>query len=112
MTTLTQNPNESVNSILQYGRVVGKDCCVVFSASRFPYLILCPRQWKGKVATTYLYGLKTIKIFQYENLLLLKALQITRNDIHNFRHSEKIKIITFSSYIPEAFSDMVKYFCE
>ena len=51
---MTQNKNDSINSILQHGRVVDKNCCVVFSTSRFPYLTLCPRQWKWNVATTYL----------------------------------------------------------
>ena len=32
VTRLPQNQNDSINSILQYGRVVEKDCCVVFSA--------------------------------------------------------------------------------
>ena len=54
VTRLTQNQNNLINSILQYGHLVGKGCCVVYSASGFPYLILCPREWKGKVATTYL----------------------------------------------------------
>ena len=72
VTRLTQNQNDSINSILQYSRVVRKDCCVVLSASGFPYLILCPRKCKGKVATIYLKGLSAIKIFQYKNLLLLK----------------------------------------
>ena len=54
VTRMTQNKNDSINSILQYGRLVDKNCCVVFPASGFPYLILCPRQCKGKVATTYL----------------------------------------------------------
>ena len=53
-TRLTQNQNDSINPILQYGRVVGKDCCVAFYASGVPYLILRPKQCKGKVATTYL----------------------------------------------------------
>ena len=109
---LTQNQYDLINSILQYGRVVRKDCCVVFSASGFPYLILCPRQCKGKVATTYLKGLRTIKIFQYKNLLLLKPPQITRSGIQHCNHWEKRKTIVFLSYIPGAFSDMVKYFCE
>ena len=51
---MTKNKNDSINSILQHGRVVGKNCCVVFPSSGFPYLILCPRQCKWKVATTYL----------------------------------------------------------
>ena len=64
VTRLTQSQNGSINSILQYRHVVGKDCCVAFSTSGLPYLILSPRQCKGKVATTYLKGLRTIKIFQ------------------------------------------------
>ena len=39
----TQNKNDSINSILQHGHAVEKNCCVVFPASRSPYLILCPR---------------------------------------------------------------------
>ena len=35
--------NDSINSILQHGRVVENNCCVVFPTSRFPYLILCLR---------------------------------------------------------------------
>ena len=38
----TQNKNDSINSILQHGHVVEKNCCVLFLASGFPYLILCP----------------------------------------------------------------------
>ena len=51
---MTQNKNDSINSILQHGRVVGKNCFVVFPTSGFPYLTLCPRQCKWKVAATYL----------------------------------------------------------
>ena len=54
MTRMTQNKNDSINSIMQHGRVVDKNCCVVFPTSGFPYLILCPRLCKWKVATTYL----------------------------------------------------------
>ena len=82
---LTQNQNDSINSILKYGLVVGKDCCIVFFASGFPYLILSPRQCKGKVGTTYLKGLRT-KIFLYKNLLLLKPPQITRSCIQHSNH--------------------------
>ena len=46
MTRMTQNKNDSINSIMQHGRVVDKNCCVVFPTSEFPYLILCPRQCK------------------------------------------------------------------
>ena len=86
MKRLTQNKNDSINSILQYVCIVEKDYCVVFSASGFPYLILCPRQCKGKVATTYLKGLRTIKIFQYKDLLLLKPPQVTRSGIEHWNH--------------------------
>ena len=41
---ITQNNNDSKNSILQHGRVVGKIFFVVFPTSGFPYLTLCPRQ--------------------------------------------------------------------
>ena len=50
---MTQNKNDSINSILQHGRF-DKICCVVFPTSGFPYLILCLRQCKWKVATSYL----------------------------------------------------------
>ena len=54
VTRITQNKNDSINSILQYDRLVEKNCCVVFPASGFPYLIMCPKQCKGNVAATYL----------------------------------------------------------
>ena len=50
VTRLTQNQNDSINAILQYGRVVGKGFGVGFSSSGFLYLILCSRQCKGKIA--------------------------------------------------------------
>ena len=40
---MTQNKNDSINSIMQHGRVVDNSCCVVFPTSKSPYLILCPR---------------------------------------------------------------------
>ena len=46
--------NDSINAILLHGRIVDKNICVVFPASGFPYLTLCARQCKWKVATTYL----------------------------------------------------------
>ena len=49
---MTQNKNDLINLTLQHGRVVDKNCCVVFPTSGFPYLILCPRQCKWKVVTT------------------------------------------------------------
>ena len=36
---MTQNKNDSINSILQHGCVVDNNYCVVFPTSRFPYLI-------------------------------------------------------------------------
>ena len=32
----------SINSILQYGHLVQKDCFEVFTTSQFPYVILSP----------------------------------------------------------------------
>ena len=43
VTRMTQNENDSINSILQHGGVVYNNCCVVFPTSRFLYLILFPR---------------------------------------------------------------------
>ena len=54
VTKMTQNKNDSINSIMQHGRVVDKNYCVVFPTSGFPYLILHPKQCKWKIATTYL----------------------------------------------------------
>ena len=51
---MTENKNDSINSILKHGRVVDKNCCVVFPTSILPYLTLSPRQCKWKVAITYL----------------------------------------------------------
>ena len=43
VTRMTQNKNDSINSILQYGRVVDNNCCLVFPTLKFQYLPLCPR---------------------------------------------------------------------
>ena len=51
---MTQNENDSANSLLQHDRVLEKNRCVVFPTSGLPYLTLCPRQCKWKVAATYL----------------------------------------------------------
>ena len=89
---MNPNKNASINSILQHSRIVDKNCCVVFPTSGFPYLTLCLRQCKWKVATTCLatrtkrQGLRAIKIFEYENLLLLKPPQITRSNIEHCDH--------------------------
>ena len=54
VTRMTQNKNNSINSILQHGRIVDNNCCGVFPTSRFSYLILCPRTCKWKLATNSL----------------------------------------------------------
>ena len=51
---MTQNKNNSINSILQHGRIVDKNCCIILSTSGFRYLNLCPRQCKWKAAATHL----------------------------------------------------------
>ena len=53
---MTQNTNDSINSILQHGRVVDNNCCVVFPISRDPYLI---RERKWKVSSKHLLVFKT-----------------------------------------------------
>ena len=49
MTRMAQNKNDSINLILQHGRVVDKTCCVVFPTLRFPL-----SQTVQMVAITYL----------------------------------------------------------
>ena len=65
--------------ILQYGHVVRKDCFLVFTASQFPHVILCPNlitveTTKGKVPHIYKELIRIIT-FEYEKLLLLKSPQ-------------------------------------
>ena len=96
VTRLAQNQNDLINSILQYGCVVERDCCVVFSVARFSYLILCPRQCKEKVATTYLEGLRTIKIFQYKNLHKLQEVAFNIAITEKKKKNQSL----FLSYIP------------
>ena len=43
VTRMTPNKNDSINSILQHGRVVEGNFFVVFLTSRYPYFSLCPR---------------------------------------------------------------------
>ena len=52
--TRMTNQHDSINSLLQHGHVADNNCCVAFPALRFPYLILCPRECKWKVATASL----------------------------------------------------------
>ena len=42
---MTQNKNDSINSMLQHGSVVDNNCRIVFPISRDPYLIR-ERKWK------------------------------------------------------------------
>ena len=37
VTRMTQNKNDSINSILQHGRVVDNNYCVVFPTSKLSY---------------------------------------------------------------------------
>ena len=46
VTRMTQNKNDSTNSILQHGRVFENNCFVAFPTSRFPHLI--PDSTNGK----------------------------------------------------------------
>ena len=39
VTKMTQNKNDSINSILQHGRVVKNNCCVVFPTSKVYFLV-------------------------------------------------------------------------
>ena len=48
VTRMIQNKNDSINSILQHGRVVENNCCVVFPTSKFPYLICVADRANGK----------------------------------------------------------------
>ena len=120
LTRMTQNKKDSINSILQHGRVVDKNSCVVFSTSGFSYLTLCPRQCKWKVATTY-FTLSTKKnwnIWIWKNLLLLKPPKITRNNIGHCDQWEIIRTIILS-YLSGIFqikwtsdAPVKKYTCE
>ena len=56
VTRMTKKKNDSIGSILHYGRVVDNDSWVVFPASGFPYLILRPVfQTVQKKSSSYLY---------------------------------------------------------
>ena len=45
---MAQNKNDSINSVLQHGLVIDKNCCVVSSTSGFPYLNLCANSVNGR----------------------------------------------------------------
>ena len=51
---MNRNKNDSKNSILQHSHVAYKNCCVLFPTLGVPYLTLCSRRCKWKLATTYL----------------------------------------------------------
>ena len=66
--------------ILQYGHIVRKDFFLVFTASRFPHVILCPNLItvetnKGKVPHIHKELIRRIITLEYEKLLLLKSPQ-------------------------------------
>ena len=104
---MTQYKNDSINSIQQHGGVIDKNCYLVFPTSGFPYLTLCQRLWKWKVSTTYwAIRTKSNKIFEHENLLLLKPPQITRGNIEHCNQWEKIRTIILS-YLLGVFPDKV-----
>ena len=89
---MTQFKNDLINSRLQH--------VVVFPISRSPYLVLCPRQCKWKAATTYLtITTKTIKIFDYENLLLLKPPNNYKKQHRRLRSLRKNKNNNFIIFI-------------
>ena len=50
---MTQNENDSINSILQHGRVVEKNCCIVFLCSIFKISIFNPVYQTGQMEGTY-----------------------------------------------------------
>ena len=65
---------------IKYDRVVRKYCFSVFTALRFPYVILCSnlmtvQSSKGKVPCIYKEIIRGIMTFEYKNLLLLKSTQ-------------------------------------
>ena len=100
---MNQNKNESINPILQHGRVADKNRGVVFSTSGFPYLTRYPRQCKWEVAATYL----AIRIIKIENSWVWKspaieACTITRSNIKHCDQWEKIRTINLS-YLSGAF---------
>ena len=62
-----------INSILQYGHLVRKDCFVVCTASQFPYLILRPNLMivqtsKGKVPHSHKELIRRVITFEYVKL--------------------------------------------
>ena len=74
----------SINSILCCSHIAGKHCFVVFTASRFPYMVLWPNLMtvltsKGKVPPTYNELIRRIMTLVYENLLLLESPEIKSN---------------------------------
>ena len=45
---MTQNKNNSINSILQHSRVVDNSCSVLFPVSKFPYLVCVANTANGR----------------------------------------------------------------
>ena len=42
VTRMSHNNSDSISSILQYGRVIDNNCCLVFATLGFLYLIYLP----------------------------------------------------------------------
>ena len=101
---LTQNKQNSINSILQHGHVAQKDYFVVFTASRFSYLILCANSTmvstnRGKEPHTCKELIRRIMTFEYGKLLLLKLSQNITKVASNIVISGKKEKQVISRYI-------------
>ena len=74
------NLKKSINSILRYGCVFRKDCFVIFTAWRNPYVILSPNLMtvqtsKGKAPHTCKESIRGIMASKFQKELLLKLPQ-------------------------------------
>ena len=72
---LCEETDSKKKSVLEYGRGVSKDCFVVFTASQFPYVILCPNLIIVQTGQVPHRRIRRIIAFEYEMLLLLKSPQ-------------------------------------
>ena len=104
-----------INSILQYGHVFRKDYLVVFTASQFPYVILCTNLMtvqitRGKARHTCKELIRRIMTFDYEKLLLLKSPHVKWHQI--LRSLGKKQNKPGTSYMPGTFWDKVINFTD
>ena len=77
---IESNLKKSINSILRYGCVFRKDCFVIFTAWRNPYLILSPNLMpvqtsKGNAPITCKESIRGIMASKFQKQLLLKSPQ-------------------------------------